>query len=70
MVHISRLHGNNNVAHNTVIELLFLQKTGIGMTVNNFRKASSDDEVIALAKTLIKSWKKLLSGNPGEPFVP
>ena len=32
------------------------------MTVNNFRKASSSDEVISLAKSLIKSWKKLLPG--------
>ncbi len=40
-----------------------LQKTHIGMTVNNFRKSTSDDEVISLAKSLIKSWKKLLPGN-------
>jgi hypothetical protein len=32
------------------------------MTVNNFRKASSSDEVISLSKSLIKSWKKLLPG--------
>ena len=31
------------------------------MTVNNLRKASSNDEVVALSKTLIKNWKKLLS---------
>jgi transcription elongation factor S-II len=40
-----------------------LQKTHIGMTVNNFRKSSKDDEVISLAKSLIKSWKKLLPGD-------
>lgn len=39
-----------------------LQKTRIGMTVNNFRKSSSEDEVISLSKALIKSWKKLLPG--------
>lgn len=39
-----------------------LQKTRIGMTVNNFRKATSNDEVVSLAKTLIKNWKKLLPG--------
>ena len=39
-----------------------LQKTRIGMTVNNLRKASSDDEVISLSKNLIKVWKKLLPG--------
>ena len=32
----------------------------IGMTVNALRKSSSDDEVITLAKSLIKTWKKLL----------
>ena len=40
----------------------FKQKTRIGMTVNNFRKASSNDEAVSLAKSLIKSWKKLLPG--------
>lgn len=43
------------------IDLNLLTKTRIGMTVNDFRKCSKDDEVIALAKTLIKNWKKLLS---------
>lgn len=37
-----------------------LQKTKIGMTVNNLRKQTKDDQVIATAKALIKSWKKLL----------
>ena len=31
------------------------------MTVNKFRKAIDDEEVIALAKSLIKAWKKLLN---------
>lgn len=35
------------------------------MTVNNFRKAASKDELVVLSKTLIKSWKKLLSS--GKP---
>lgn len=30
------------------------------MSVNCIRKQSSDDEVIALAKVLIKDWKRLL----------
>lgn len=30
------------------------------MSVNALRKQSSDEELIALAKSLIKSWKKLL----------
>ena len=30
------------------------------MTVNNFRKSCRDEEVVTLAKSLIKGWKKLL----------
>ncbi|KFM60590.1 Transcription elongation factor A protein 2, partial [Stegodyphus mimosarum] len=45
------------------ITLDILQKTRIGMTVNSLRKSTSDDEVITLAKSLIKAWKKLLPGN-------
>jgi transcription elongation factor S-II len=33
------------------------------MTVNALRKSSKDDEVISLSKTLIKHWKKFLSGS-------
>ncbi|XP_074640670.1 transcription elongation factor A protein 1-like [Tubulanus polymorphus] len=40
--------------------LKVLQKTRIGMTVNNVRKSCTDEEVNSLAKSLIKSWKKLL----------
>lgn len=36
------------------------------MTVNALRKSSKDDEVISLSKTLIKNWKKFLSG-PNTP---
>jgi len=39
-----------------------LQKTRIGITVNTLRKQSRSDEVVLLAKGLIKSWKKLLTG--------
>ncbi|KAI5705441.1 hypothetical protein M8J76_001237 [Diaphorina citri] len=42
------------------IDLNILTKTHIGMTVNNLRKSSKDDEVINLAKTLIKNWKKFI----------
>ncbi|XP_071465207.1 transcription elongation factor A protein 2 isoform X5 [Marmota flaviventris] len=42
------------------ITLHLLQSTRVGMSVNALRKQSSDEEVIALAKSLIKSWKKLL----------
>lgn len=38
----------------------FPQSTRIGMSVNAIRKQSTDEEVTSLAKSLIKSWKKLL----------
>uniref|UniRef100_A0A3Q4GPM7 Transcription elongation factor n=1 Tax=Neolamprologus brichardi TaxID=32507 RepID=A0A3Q4GPM7_NEOBR len=38
--------------------------TRIGMSVNAIRKQSTDEEVTSLAKSLIKSWKKLLD-EPG-----
>lgn len=44
------------------VNLEILTKTRIGMTVNALRKSSSDEEVISLSKTLIKHWKKFLSG--------
>ncbi|KAK1801669.1 hypothetical protein P4O66_022315, partial [Electrophorus voltai] len=40
-----------------------LQSTRIGMSVNAVRKQSSDEEVQSLAKSLIKTWKKLLDGS-------
>lgn len=48
------------VLQNLNIDLNILTKTRVGMTVNELRKCSKDDEVIALAKTLIKNWKKCL----------
>lgn len=47
------------------MNLEVLQKTKIGMIVNNFRKSTKDDEIISLARSLIKSWKKLI----GKTFV-
>jgi len=44
----------------TKITLEVLQKTKIGMTVNNLRKQTKDEQVITAAKALIKNWKKLL----------
>ncbi|CAG9853661.1 unnamed protein product [Phyllotreta striolata] len=44
------------------INLEVLTNTRIGMTVNALRKSSKDDEVISLSKTLIKNWKKFISG--------
>ncbi|XP_059810742.1 transcription elongation factor A protein 3 isoform X2 [Hypanus sabinus] len=41
--------------------LKLLQTTRIGMSVNSIRKHCTDEEVITLAKILIKKWKKLLA---------
>nr|XP_029711696.1 transcription elongation factor S-II-like isoform X2 [Aedes albopictus] len=46
------------------VDLDILTKTRIGMTVNELRKCSKDDEVISLAKSLIKSWKRFLAATP------
>ncbi|KAM4580112.1 transcription elongation factor A protein 3 isoform 6-T6 [Odontesthes bonariensis] len=47
------------------VTLKLLQETRIGMSVNAIRKHCTDEEVIALAKVLIKDWKRLLdSGRP------
>uniref|UniRef100_A0A1B0GNB8 Transcription elongation factor n=1 Tax=Phlebotomus papatasi TaxID=29031 RepID=A0A1B0GNB8_PHLPP len=46
------------------IDLDILTKTRIGMTVNELRKSSKDDEVISLSKTLIKNWKRFLAVTP------
>nr|XP_002120544.1 transcription elongation factor A protein 1 [Ciona intestinalis] len=43
------------------INLDTLQKTRIGMSVNNIRKQTANDEVAIAAKQLIKGWKKLVS---------
>ncbi|XP_034083626.1 transcription elongation factor A protein 3 isoform X2 [Gymnodraco acuticeps] len=40
--------------------LKLLQETRIGMSVNGIRKHCTDEEVIALAKVLIKDWKRHL----------
>ncbi|XP_063281740.1 transcription elongation factor A protein 2 [Pelobates fuscus] len=45
------------------VTLDLLQSTRIGMSVNALRKQSNDAEVIALSKSLIKSWKKLLDSS-------
>jgi transcription elongation factor S-II len=44
------------------MSLDILSTTRIGMTVNKIRKASEDKEVIGMAKTLIRKWKKYLPG--------
>ncbi|XP_046897419.1 transcription elongation factor A protein 3 isoform X6 [Hypomesus transpacificus] len=40
--------------------LKLLQETRIGMSVNSIRKHCTDEEVVTLAKLLIKDWKRLL----------
>uniref|UniRef100_A0A3P9JV74 Transcription elongation factor A (SII), 3 n=1 Tax=Oryzias latipes TaxID=8090 RepID=A0A3P9JV74_ORYLA len=44
--------------------LKLLQETRIGMSVNRIRKHCTDEEVISLAKLLIKDWKRLLDSGP------
>ncbi|KAM6179691.1 transcription elongation factor A protein 3-like [Erethizon dorsatum] len=48
------------------MSIQLLQTTRIGVAVNGVRKHSSDKEVVALAKVLIKNWKRLLD-SPGSP---
>nr|XP_061802214.1 transcription elongation factor A protein 2-like [Nerophis lumbriciformis] len=51
---------------NMTMSLETLQSTRVGMSVNAVRKQSSDQEVQTLAKTLIKSWKKLIDGSKSQ----
>ncbi|XP_051961763.1 transcription elongation factor A protein 2-like [Xyrauchen texanus] len=51
---------------NMKMSLETIQSTRIGMSVNAVRKHSSDEEVQTLAKSLIKTWKKLLDGSDGK----
>lgn len=45
-----------------------LQRTRIGLTVNNLRKVlASNDEVVNLSKRLIKRWKKLVESEDTKP---
>lgn len=48
------------------ITLDLLQKTRIGVTLNQYRKATKHDEVSNQAKELIKEWRKLVPSTPGE----
>lgn len=49
-----------NALRKIPIDLDVLQKTRIGMTVNNLRKCVKEDQVVTLSKSLIRTWKKLL----------
>ncbi|XP_027143198.1 transcription elongation factor A protein 3 isoform X6 [Larimichthys crocea] len=50
--------------------LKLLQETRIGMSVNGIRKHCTDEEVIALAKVLIKDWKRLLDSGHSQSEKP
>ncbi|XP_074538729.1 transcription elongation factor A protein 3 isoform X3 [Halichoeres trimaculatus] len=50
--------------------LKLLQETRIGMSVNGIRKHCTDEEVIALAKVLIKDWKRLLDSGSSHSEKP
>ncbi|KAM9353036.1 transcription elongation factor A protein 3 isoform 3-T3 [Symphorus nematophorus] len=50
--------------------LKLLQETRIGMSVNSIRKHCTDEEVIALAKVLIKDWKRLLDSGQSHSEKP
>jgi transcription elongation factor S-II len=71
---LEKMMGSQTTEAATAVDLLkqlksmqmsldILQKTRIGITVNNFRKSSSSDEVSSLSKGLIKSWKKFVHDN-------
>jgi transcription elongation factor S-II len=59
-----------NALRDTPITLEVLTKTRIGLTVNSLRKSSSDEDVISLAKAIIKHWKKLLEAKNDEKSKP
>ncbi|XP_044290948.1 transcription elongation factor A protein 3 [Varanus komodoensis] len=49
--------------NNFTMTIQLLQTTRIGVAVNAIRKHCSDEEVVALAKILIKNWKRLLESS-------
>lgn len=44
----------------TQITLAVLQETRLGIVINKLRRAADDEDIVAVARDLIKSWKKLL----------
>lgn len=54
-----------NMLKNLSINLQILQNTRIGVVVNSLRKNCSSDELGTLAKSLLKSWKRLVEGTSG-----
>nr|XP_056702797.1 transcription elongation factor A protein 3 [Euleptes europaea] len=49
--------------NNFTMTIQLLQTTRIGVAVNTVRKHCSDEEVVALAKILVKNWKRLLESS-------
>ncbi|XP_060114363.1 transcription elongation factor A protein 3 [Heteronotia binoei] len=49
--------------NNYTMTIQLLQTSRIGVAVNTVRKHCSNEEVVALAKILIKNWKKLLESS-------
>ncbi|XP_015265731.1 PREDICTED: transcription elongation factor A protein 3 isoform X2 [Gekko japonicus] len=49
--------------NNCTMTIQLLQTSRIGVAVNTVRKHCSNEEVVALAKILIKNWKKLLESS-------
>ncbi|XP_048357328.1 transcription elongation factor A protein 3 isoform X4 [Sphaerodactylus townsendi] len=49
--------------NNFTMTIQLLQTTRIGVAVNTVRKHCSNEEVVALAKILVKNWKKLLESS-------
>ena len=45
------------------ITLTLLQKTRIGITVNNLRRLIANEDLSTVAKGLLKNWKKLVPGS-------
>uniref|UniRef100_A0A3Q2YQI2 Transcription elongation factor n=1 Tax=Hippocampus comes TaxID=109280 RepID=A0A3Q2YQI2_HIPCM len=57
---VSRNNTVSRAGHPQVARCVVLCETRIGMSVNSIRKHCPDEEVVALAKILIKEWKRLL----------
>ncbi|CAF1550096.1 unnamed protein product [Adineta ricciae] len=52
------------------VTLTMLQKTGIGKSVNELRRLTSNENLTTMAKNLLKKWKKLLPTSSGKDTEP
>ena len=43
------------------ITLTILQQTGVGKTINELRRATTNEDLITMSRNLLKKWKKLVS---------